>query len=375
MKKFLLSLAAVALVSGFASAKTVYWDNSETDWANVYAHSWNPATTWPGEKVTETVEIDGKTYYAATIEDAKTNVIFDNGTGAQTEDLPAVDFQNGYAYNLDGTSVEVGQGGGDDPDPDVVPLYIVGSVSNWTSSAAYKMTADGNGNYTIHLDKLSGDFKITTDIVAGKWNDEYTYTSGEAMALGQEYTCTAGGSANMSVEGLGATDVTVDFNINTLVIKVTGTAITEAVVKYFLKGNFESELWPSTELVENNGLYSASIRPATAECSFIVYKTVDGVESGWYKGVEAIPGQTVTMLNDQGGDATVTLNIGSTYLFAFEPETLALTVTMTSGVADIEAAEDVPAVYYNLQGVRVANPANGLFLEVRGNQVRKVAVK
>ncbi len=81
------------------------------------------------------------------------------------------------------------------------------------------------------------------------------------------------------------------------------------------------------------------------------------------------------MLNDQGGDATVTLNIGSTYLFAFEPETLALTVTMTSGVADIEAAEDVPAVYYNLQGVRVANPANGLFLEVRGNQVRKVAVK
>ncbi len=487
MKKFLLSLAAVALVSGFASAKTVYWDNSETDWANVYAHSWNPATTWPGEKVTETVEIDGKTYYAATIEDAKTTVIFDNGTGAQTEDLaatadavygkvnlkggsidpigsikngvftpagaveityatiyvpvsqydysvayiyswgpevfggwpgsamtkttvngteywsikvddrklatvtgwqlnggsdenktedlPAVDFQNGYAYDLDGTSVEVGQGGGDDPDPDVVPLYIVGSVSNWTSSAAYKMTADGNGNYTIHLDKLSGDFKITTDIVAGKWNDEYTYTSGEAMALGQEYTCTAGGSANMSVEGLGATDVTVDFNINTLVIKVTGTAITEAVVKYFLKGNFESELWPSTELVENNGLYSASIRPATAECSFIVYKTVDGVESGWYKGVEAIPGQTVTMLNDQGGDATVTLNIGSTYLFAFEPETLALTVTMTSGVADIEAAEDVPAVYYNLQGVRVANPANGLFLEVRGNQVRKVAVK
>ncbi len=72
----------------------------------MYAHSWNPATTWPGEKVTETVEIDGKTYYAATIEDAKTNVIFDNGTGAQTEDLAATADAVYGKVNLKGGSID-----------------------------------------------------------------------------------------------------------------------------------------------------------------------------------------------------------------------------------------------------------------------------
>ncbi len=41
----------------------------------------------------------------------------------------------------------------------------------------------------------------------------------------------------------------------------------------------------------------------------------------------------------------------------------------------IEAEQDVPAVYYNLQGVRVENPAAGLYIRVRGNNVDKVLVK
>lgn len=48
----------------------------------------------------------------------------------------------------------------------------------------------------------------------------------------------------------------------------------------------------------------------------------------------------------------------------------------SSGVGEIEAAgEDVAPVYYNLQGVRVENPANGLYIVVRGNKVAKEYVK
>lgn len=43
-----------------------------------------------------------------------------------------------------------------------------------------------------------------------------------------------------------------------------------------------------------------------------------------------------------------------------------------SGVADIESDNDIAPVYYNLQGVRVANPENGLYIEVKGNKSRKV---
>lgn len=47
----------------------------------------------------------------------------------------------------------------------------------------------------------------------------------------------------------------------------------------------------------------------------------------------------------------------------------------TSAIEAVEAAAtDAPAVYYNLQGQRVANPANGLFIRVAGNKATKVVL-
>lgn len=43
-----------------------------------------------------------------------------------------------------------------------------------------------------------------------------------------------------------------------------------------------------------------------------------------------------------------------------------------SGVAEIEAADDTPARYYNLQGVEIANPENGIYIRVSGNKATKV---
>lgn len=44
-----------------------------------------------------------------------------------------------------------------------------------------------------------------------------------------------------------------------------------------------------------------------------------------------------------------------------------------SGVKAVESAEaEAEALYYNLQGVQVANPANGIFVEVRGGKATKV---
>lgn len=46
-----------------------------------------------------------------------------------------------------------------------------------------------------------------------------------------------------------------------------------------------------------------------------------------------------------------------------------------SGIAGIEAEANAPVEYFNLQGVRVANPENGLFIRRQGNTVTKVLVK
>lgn len=55
-----------------------------------------------------------------------------------------------------------------------------------------------------------------------------------------------------------------------------------------------------------------------------------------------------------------------------------ITVTAASGTTGIEAVandENAPVEYYNLQGVRVANPENGLYIKRQGNKAVKVLVK
>lgn len=358
---------------------TIYVPVSDWDKAECNIYTWNPVLfgAWPGSAMTKTT-VNGTAYWSIKIDKREIDGVTVggwklNGDGEESENNEkGTVFQDGYAYSLDGTSTEVG--GGDDPQPGVTPLYVCGSISNWATSDAYKMTGNAAGEYTIHLDKLVGEFKITTDVVNGKWNDDLTFSAKTTLTLGEEYECVSGGALpNMSVAGLGATDVTVNFNINTKMIKVTGTPIAEVVTKYYIKGDFRDLSWPSVEMVQgSDNLYHATIIPHVAECNFVVCKTNDDVEAACYKGATAVVGETVTLQNDKGGNATVTLTPLHTYDFVFNPETLELTVDQTSGVADIEAADELPAVYYNLQGVRVANPENGLYLEVRGNNVRKV---
>ena len=52
-----------------------------------------------------------------------------------------------------------------------------------------------------------------------------------------------------------------------------------------------------------------------------------------------------------------------------------LQVDKYEGVSDITIDDAAAATYYNLQGIRVAEPANGLYIKVAGNTVSKVYVK
>lgn len=51
------------------------------------------------------------------------------------------------------------------------------------------------------------------------------------------------------------------------------------------------------------------------------------------------------------------------------------TLDITNGADDIIVDENAPVEYYNLQGVRVANPENGIYIRRQGSKVSKVLVK
>lgn len=59
----------------------------------------------------------------------------------------------------------------------------------------------------------------------------------------------------------------------------------------------------------------------------------------------------------------------------WEIDNIVLKGKVASAVENIEIGETAAPVYYNMQGVRVANPENGLYIEVRGNKSRKVMIR
>lgn len=48
---------------------------------------------------------------------------------------------------------------------------------------------------------------------------------------------------------------------------------------------------------------------------------------------------------------------------------------VSTGIEDVTVDENAPVEYYNLQGIRVANPENGIFIRRQGNKTSKVLVK
>lgn len=58
-----------------------------------------------------------------------------------------------------------------------------------------------------------------------------------------------------------------------------------------------------------------------------------------------------------------------------ESFSLKLPEDIPSSVSTISGDSTLPAVYYNLQGVRVDNPASGLYIRVSGNRAEKVVIR
>lgn len=112
---------------------------------------------------------------------------------------------------------------------------------------------------------------------------------------------------------------------------------------------------------------------------------------------EATPGKDVTdnqAKNFKGKVGDITLNFRNNYkLESVEAGTYNITLWVnlyngelslyvinfekkdTSAIDEIAVDQEADAVYYNLQGVRVDNPANGVYVRVAGSKVSKVYVR
>ena len=253
-------------VGGGEEKSVIYFDNTNTEWEQVYAYIWDDdtvdsyAVAWPG---TELTEKEGNVYSYTIPEGVYNKIIFNNNAGQQTANL---DLVIGKTYE------------GEKPVVVEADYYVLGNIKDHSWNSQYMgaaFTKVGDGVYeigSVEFENPGNDncwFRISSQ-PDSDWSVVNAHCYGAP------------------------TDGT---NINI--------------------GGSSQVITPT----ENNWI----------------------IPAGAYK--------LILNTND-----------------------MTLTVTTPSGVEAIEA-EDAPAVYYNLQGVEVANPSNGLYIVKRGNKVSKVMVK
>ncbi len=263
---------------------------------------------------------------------------------------------------------------------------------------------ESNGKWELTAEVVAGSFGVKVMDLATSAQTGWFAADGDGVLgtaqLGQPLALIENGT-NFASTLVGTFTFVFDPNAMTLTVSGEGTDEPEPVVEVpenlYIVGNIAGCVWQTATapaLTKNGNVFSiesVEIVSASEEIAegFFSFITVQGADwdatnSGDRYGAsqldEVIEAPvTVTLVPYLAG-----VNASAAASWMIEAAIYDITVdfsTMTvnvvkvgDGVSAIEADNNVPAVYYNLQGVEVAEPANGLFIEVRGNQVRKVTL-
>ena len=304
------------------------------------------------------------------------------------------------------------------------PSNPVLTISGQSQEAEYKYGIHGEifgGEDWATVDfvenESNGKWELTAEVVAGAFGIKVMDLSTSAQTgwfaadgdgvlgtaqLGQPLALKENGT-NFASTLAGTFTFVFDPNAMTLTVSGEGTDDPDPVVtvpeNLFIVGNIAGCVWDTvnapaltkegnTFTIKSVEIVSASEDIAEGFFSFITVRGADWdteVNSGDRFGA-SMPDEvieapaTVTMVPYLAG---VNASAAASWMieaavYDITVDFAAMTVNVVKvgdGISAIEADNNAPAVYYNLQGVEVSEPANGLFIEVRGNQVRKVTLK
>lgn len=256
--------------------------------------------------------------------------------------------------------------------------YLIGAFNSWSlADPAAKFTDKGAGIFELELAEVSTNFKIND----GTWGSEFGAASGK-VELGVPFALTTsdGGNINfLNIDAIQNAKFVLNTNDNTLL--VTGE---EKVIEkeWFICGiGGVYEVWDNDSYkfspTETEGIYelialeildgTTGFKISTANWAE-QYGDADGSASIQYGKFSAILGEV-----SFGGD--VPIGLTGAWDVTWDYNNLTVSFKQHTGVQEITFGTNEAIEYYNLQGVRVENPANGLYIAKQGNKVAKVLVK
>lgn len=306
-----------------------------------------------------------------------------------------------FLYNPNGQSYIMAsgenQGGGDETGEIWVNLggsfnendFYNGGVQPVENIATFTSQAIGTGNFKIKTweNEETGDIyyvaKDMTAIPTDTWV-QYVVDSNNAPAN--------------TIEGATETSVyTIEFNVETKQLRATLTSDKADIPEdLYLIGNINGEGWNPKNVIKMNGtvagvftLQNVAIDNAGSGDGYFAFCTAIGdiAEDGSWVGMGTRYGAESGDLPIVEGETLGLFVTNDNYSFmaaaaTYDMEvkfdengngTVRLVAAGSLGVNGIE--DDVEAIYFTIDGVKVAHPEKGLYIKVAGGKATKVVVK
>ncbi len=310
---------------------------------NLYA--WNGATSllgaWPGKTLTESKEVDGRTFYYASIDDVDmVNIIFNRG-GQQTANIEGITEDTYFEYDGATNATKLDMNVPADPAVRFSPnggeftgtVKVTATVSHATS-AWYKI---GNGAQTT-ISGTSASFTLGENMANG---ESVTVSWGATGATGSK----TGSVTFTKVEQQSGSDGMTVYYDNSV------TNWSKVMIHHW---PVEQTTWPGKEMEKvNDNAYPSLFRYTVPE------------------------GTTGIVFNNGSGDQTNDItNIHHNSIYKGTGNRNWEESGSYSGIIYIEHDNEVaPVEFYNLQGIRVENPESGMYIVRQGKTVRKVYIR
>jgi hypothetical protein len=169
----------------------------------------------------------------------------------------------------------------------------------------------------------------------------------------------------------------------TVSYSISGTQITD---------NIACTLSDDVLAAENFGGYGLTVsfdidktaKTATASYQYIYYKTMDPFIVPYFMSMSEFYNDAIVVgtIGGENNDVvtfpTYYIECAGTIIFQIDNCEMVVPFNLidNTGVGSIaKDSESAPIEYFNLQGVRVAEPTNGLYIRCQGSKVSKIVVK
>lgn len=284
---------------------------------------------------------------------------------------------------------------------DAAPLYITGDGDfvngTWNAQTPDEFTY-ADGVYTYEVTNLV-QFKIsTTKIAEGVEGDAWVEFNAGCLDCGSGYgkeagvavALVTGGTQNIVAPWKGDYTITVAGDLSTITLTTTTEKPSEdAITPIYFRGDMNGwgspEEWQFTPL--SNNVYKfvcAEGQMITAGENFKIADANWSLINIGFGAITSIDFDSEVMLEKGSNPSDMSLaeDFTGVCFVQIEP-TVAYFSNDVEGtecpfevegasVSEIELDNNASAQYYNLQGVRVNEPANGLYIVVKGGKATKV---